>query len=132
MQLGGDAEKRWCFTSAADFVLDVDETTRFRDSSEAAASAFTSHSLSLALDLAYHALLYLFETFTCISLITVTVISPRYSFYSSLPTTITRAVQRQHSSPLRAIGAICVQATSCYTAQPGIELHMADRPLFRF
>ena len=57
-ELGGAEKRRW-FTSAADFVLDVDETTRFRDSAEAelpAASAFTSHSLSPALTLAYHIL----------------------------------------------------------------------------
>ena len=68
MQLGGDAEKRWCFTSAADFVLDVDETTRFRDSSEAAASPpspathfhllsiwpITHYSIYLKLSLVYH------------------------------------------------------------------------------
>jgi hypothetical protein len=129
MELGGDAEKRWWFTSAADFVLDVDETTRFRDSTEAAASAFTSHSLSLALNLAHHILLYLHETFTCTPLITVIIPSPVYIYKPSLTTTI-RTVQRQRSSPLRAIGAICVQATSCYTAQPGIELHMADRLSF--
>lgn len=64
----GDAERLFCVSSAADFALGVDETTtRFRDD-EAAASAFTSHSLSL-LPLCNHLpeIVLLYVAFTAVS-----------------------------------------------------------------
>jgi hypothetical protein len=122
-----DAERLFDESSAADFALGVDETTRFRD--EAAASAFTSHSISLLPS----ALTYQISDIVHHLLPSLQYNQLRIQWQAYDPSLLPISFHPAHwqcPPPSRAIGAISIKATSCYTAQPGIGLHMADRLSF--